>query len=81
MCVKIRSVSRGRFSTHYTSTLANTDTSTGRIHLKVLTALPFFMNFMFSMTKIENLKRHFNEDIIFVTYGKFVTFLVQKIRY
>ena len=37
-------------------------------------------NFMCSITKIENLKRQFNEDINFITLRKFVTSLVQKLK-
>ena len=32
------------------------------------------------MTIIENLKQQFNEDITFLTLGKFVIFLVQKLK-
>ena len=35
---------------------------------------------MFSMTKIEKIKRQFSEDINFVTFEKFVTLLVQKLK-
>ena len=35
---------------------------------------------MLSMLKIENVKWQFNEDINFVTFGKFVTSLLQKLK-
>ena len=37
-------------------------------------------NFMFSTTKIENLKWQFSGVINFITFGKFVTSLVQKLK-
>ena len=40
---------------------------------------PFFLNLMFSMTKIENLKQQFGGEIIFVIFGKIVTSLIQKL--
>ena len=35
---------------------------------------------MLSMTMIENLKQQFNEEITFLTFRKFVIFLVQKLK-
>ena len=35
---------------------------------------------MFSMTKIENLKWQIGEDINFLSFGKFVTLLAQKLK-
>ena len=35
---------------------------------------------MFSMLKIKNLKWQFGEDVYFVTFEKFVTLVVQKLK-
>ena len=57
--------------------------STGRIQFKVLPTLPmniyhpFFLDLKVSRTKIENL---IGRDINSVTFGKFVTSLVQKLK-
>ena len=43
-------------------------------------AYPFFMNLKVSRTTIENLRWQFVGDIILVTFRKFVTSLVQKLK-
>ena len=41
----------------------------------------FFLNLKVSRTTIENLRWRFSGDIIPLTFGKFVTLLVQNLRY
>ena len=43
-------------------------------------ASPFFLNLKVSRTTIESLRWQFGGEIIQVTFGKFVTLLVQKLK-
>ena len=47
---------------------------------KVLTANYFFLNLKVSRMKIENLKQQISGDIILLTFGKFETLVVQKLK-
>ena len=49
-----------------------------RIQFKVLTTLPLLFKGLWE--KIENLKQQMGKDINDVTFGKFVTSLVQKLK-